>query len=77
MEKRWAPPPKPKIIGIDLGTTFSCVGVYQAGTGDVQIMEDKDGQRTIPSVVGFIKEGPPMVGAAAKAQGTSNPYHTM
>ncbi len=47
------PPPKPKIIGIDLGTTFSCVGVYNAISGNVTIFSDQDGKKLHPSVVYF------------------------
>ena len=48
------PPPKPRIIGIDLGTTFSCVGVYQAVSGNVTVISDEDGKVLIPSVVTFM-----------------------
>ena len=51
------PPPKPKIMGIDLRTTFSCVGVYQAVTGHVDILANKNGSKVIPSVVAFTDNG--------------------
>ncbi|XP_062502815.1 heat shock 70 kDa protein 13-like [Corticium candelabrum] len=47
------PPPVPRIIGIDLGTTFSCVGAYHAKSGHVAILADKRGRRVIPSVVAY------------------------
>ena len=47
------PPPKPVIIGIDLGTTFSCVGVYNAISGDVTVLEDEEGKKLVPSAVSF------------------------
>eukprot|EP00035_Acanthoeca_spectabilis_P019671 m.429181 g.429181 ORF g.429181 m.429181 type:complete len:455 (-) comp16972_c0_seq1:423-1787(-) len=75
--QKWLPAPKPRIVGIDLGTTYSCVGVYQAGKGEVQILADPDGRRTIPSVVGYIGAADPVVGAAAKANATMNPTNTI
>ncbi len=47
------PNPKPRFVGIDLGTTFSCVGAYHPGTGIVEILADDNGHRVIPSVVFF------------------------
>lgn len=49
----------------------------QAGKGEVQILADPDGRRTIPSVVGYIGAADPVVGAAAKANATINPTNTM
>eukprot|EP00040_Diaphanoeca_grandis_P031739 m.190480 g.190480 ORF g.190480 m.190480 type:complete len:391 (+) comp32405_c11_seq1:249-1421(+) len=74
--QRWLPAPKPKIIGIDLGTTYSCVGVYRAGVGTVDILADEQGSRTIPSVVAFT-EGNILVGVAAKKQRALNPKNTI
>lgn len=48
------PPPSPKIAGIDLGTTFSSIGIYQAVTGHTDILTDKFGKKSIPSVVSFL-----------------------
>lgn len=75
-----------RILGIDLGTTYSCVGVYQAGTGKVEILEDPSGRRTIPSVVAYVSSvksesgtstSTVLVGAAAKAQASLNPTNTI
>ena len=70
------PPPKPKIMGIDLGTTFSCVGVYQAVTGHVDVLADKYGRKVIPSVVAFTDDSV-LVGHKALAQAELNPTSTI
>ena len=70
------PPPKPKIMGIDLGTTFSCVGVYQAVTGHVDILANENGGKVIPSVVAFTDNGV-LVGNRALAQAELNPRSTI
>jgi len=59
------------VIGIDLGTTFSCVGVW--GPTGVQILTDEDGMRTVPSYVGWTPAGERLIGHAAKAMA---PKHT-
>ncbi len=51
------PPPKPKIVGIDLGTTYSCIGAYEAITGNVYIFGNKHGKKTMPSIVSFTEKG--------------------
>lgn len=66
------PPPKPQIIGIDLGTTFSCVGVYNAISGNVTILSDEEGNRLHPSVV-FFDEKAVFVGHKANLQSEKNP----
>ncbi|HEX2629849.1 MAG TPA: molecular chaperone DnaK [Chitinophagaceae bacterium] len=64
-----------KIIGIDLGTTNSCVAVME-GSEPVVITTD-EGQRTLPSVVGFLENGERKVGAPAKRQAITNPQNTI
>ncbi|MBO4694720.1 MAG: Hsp70 family protein, partial [Clostridia bacterium] len=64
-----------KIIGIDLGTTNSCVAVMEGGK-PVVIANDK-GFRTTPSVVAFTKDGERLVGLDAKRQAVANPEHTV
>ena len=71
------PPPKPVIIGIDLGTTFSCVGVYHAISGNVSVIEDDLGNKLVPSAVYLGIEGKQIVGYDAfKLQGKS-PEHVV
>ena len=50
------PPPKPKILGIDLGTTFSCVSTYEFKTGNVTVYPDEHGKKIIPSVVAILED---------------------
>ena len=49
------PPPKPTIVGIDLGTTFSCVSTYEFKSGNVTVYKDQDGKNIIPSVVAILQ----------------------
>lgn len=64
-----------KIIGIDLGTTNSCVSVIEGG--DPVVIANAEGTRTTPSVVAFSKDGERMVGAVAKRQAITNPDKTI
>ncbi len=64
-----------KIIGIDLGTTNSCVAVLEGK--DPAVIPNKEGARTTPSVVAFTKDGERLVGAAAKRQAVTNPQRTI
>lgn len=64
-----------KIIGIDLGTTNSCVAVMEGG--EAVVIPNAEGARTTPSVVGFSKTGERMVGQVAKRQAISNPERTV
>ena len=64
-----------KIIGIDLGTTNSCVSVIEGG--EAVVIPNAEGARTTPSVVAFSKTGERMVGQVAKRQAVSNPHRTI
>ncbi len=64
-----------KIIGIDLGTTNSCVAVYEGG--EPLVIANPEGSRTTPSVVAFAKNGERMVGQVAKRQAITNPDRTI
>tara|TARA_B100001113_G_C21115662_1_gene625222 strand:+ start:450 stop:2354 length:1905 start_codon:yes stop_codon:yes gene_type:complete len=64
-----------KIIGIDLGTTNSCVAVLEGG--EPTVITSPEGGRTTPSVVGFVKDGERLVGQAAKRQAVTNPENTV
>ena len=64
-----------KIIGIDLGTTNSCVAVLD---GDkVRVIENAEGDRTTPSIIGYTEEGETLVGQPAKRQSVTNPKNTL
>ncbi len=63
-----------KIIGIDLGTTNSCVAIMDGGKA--RVIENSEGDRTTPSVVAYTKDGEVLVGASAKRQAVTNPKNT-
>src|SRR4051794_29309997 len=65
----------PKVIGIDLGTTNSCVAVVDVATP--QVMPNREGSRTTPSVVGFTEDSDRLVGQIAKRQAITNPFNTV
>src|SRR6184192_4917750 len=64
-----------KVLGIDLGTTNSCMSVMEGG--DPVVLENSEGKRTTPSVVAFTKSGERLVGEAAKRQAVTNPRNTV
>jgi molecular chaperone DnaK len=64
-----------KIIGIDLGTTNSCVAIMEAG--QPKVIENSEGARTTPSIIAYMDEGEILVGAPAKRQAVTNPKNTL
>lgn len=64
-----------KIIGIDLGTTNSCVAVMEGSAA--KVIENAEGMRTTPSIVAFTQDGQRLVGVAAKRQAVTNPENTL
>ena len=64
-----------KVIGIDLGTTNSCVAVMEGSSA--QVIENSEGTRTTPSMVGFTNEGETLIGQPAKRQAVTNPTNTL
>jgi len=64
-----------KVIGIDLGTTNSCVAVMEGGKP--KVIENSEGDRTTPSIVAFTKDGEVLVGQSAKRQAVTNPANTL
>jgi molecular chaperone DnaK len=64
-----------KIIGIDLGTTNSCVAIMEGGTA--KVIENSEGERTTPSVVAYADDGQVIVGRPAKRQAVTNPANTL
>jgi tetratricopeptide (TPR) repeat protein len=66
------------VVGIDLGTTYSCVAVIQEGAGRVEVIQNADGSRTTPSWVAFSShDGTRLVGQSAKNQAAANPTNTV
>ncbi|WP_292734925.1 molecular chaperone DnaK [Methanocalculus sp.] len=64
-----------KILGIDLGTTYSCMAIMEGGTP--KVIPNSEGARTTPSVVAFSKDGERLVGSVAKRQAITNPNRTI
>src|SRR5210317_44835 len=64
-----------KVLGIDLGTTNSCMAVMEGG--EPTVIPNAEGGRTTPSIVAFTKSGERLVGTAAKRQAVTNPQHTV
>ncbi|HLQ07836.1 MAG TPA: molecular chaperone DnaK [Steroidobacteraceae bacterium] len=64
-----------KVIGIDLGTTNSCVAIMEGGKP--RVIENSEGDRTTPSIVAFTKDGEVLVGQPAKRQAVTNPQNTL
>ena len=64
-----------KVLGIDLGTTNSCMAVMEGG--EPVVVPNAEGGRTTPSVVAFTKSGERLVGQAAKRQAVTNPKNTI
>jgi molecular chaperone DnaK len=64
-----------KMIGIDLGTTNSCVAIMEGGAP--KVIENSEGERTTPSVVAYTDEPQPIVGRPAKRQAVTNPHNTL
>ncbi|MBN4076061.1 Hsp70 family protein, partial [Gammaproteobacteria bacterium AH-315-E17] len=64
-----------KIIGIDLGTTNSCVAVMEGGKA--KVLENAEGDRTTPSIIAYTDDGETLVGQPAKRQAVTNPSNTL
>ncbi|AHG39486.1 molecular chaperone DnaK [Pseudomonas syringae CC1557] len=64
-----------RIIGIDLGTTNSCVSILE--NGNVKVIENAEGTRTTPSIVAYANDGEILVGQSAKRQAVTNPHNTL
>src|SRR6187402_3801975 len=64
-----------RIIGIDLGTTNSCVAIMEGGKA--KVIENSEGDRTTPSIVAYSEEGEILVGQPAKRQAVTNPHNTL
>ncbi len=64
-----------KIIGIDLGTTNSCVSIME--NGSVKVIENSEGGRTTPSIIAYTNDGETLVGQSAKRQAVTNPQNTL
>ncbi|XP_043540433.1 heat shock 70 kDa protein 13-like, partial [Chiloscyllium plagiosum] len=76
LAQQYLPPPKPKVIGVDLGTTYCSVGVFQPGTGKVEVIADKAGRKSLPSMVLFTNQEV-RVGYEAQELADANPLNTV
>lgn len=74
--QQYLPPPKPKVIGLDLGTTFCSVGVFHPGSGEVEVIADEEGRKSIPSAVSFTSTAV-LAGHEAVDLADSNPQNTI
>ncbi|XP_037631002.1 heat shock 70 kDa protein 13 [Sebastes umbrosus] len=74
--QQYLPPPKPKVIGLDLGTTFCSVGVFHPGSGEVEVIADEEGRKSIPSAVSFTTTEV-LAGHEAVELTDSNPQNTI
>ncbi|XP_048396743.1 heat shock 70 kDa protein 13 [Stegostoma tigrinum] len=76
LAQQYLPPPKPKVIGVDLGTTYCSVGVFHPGTGNVEVIADKAGRKSLPSMVLFTNQEV-LVGYDAQELADANPLNTV
>ena len=74
--QQYLPPPKPRVIGLDLGTTYCSVGVFNPGVGDVEVIGDEEGRKSIPSAVSFTLTEV-LAGHEAQELADSNPQNTI
>lgn len=75
--QQFLPAPKPKIIGLDLGTTYSCVGIYHAISGLVEIIPAQRNRSCLPSIVSFLPNGTVLLGYDAFDHLETNPRYTI
>ncbi|CAN2387638.1 ATP binding, partial [Pristimantis euphronides] len=76
LAQQYLPNPTPKVIGVDLGTTYCSVGVFHPGTGDVKVIADSNGHQSIPSIVSFTEDDV-YVGYEGLELADSNPQNTI
>ncbi|XP_040194733.1 heat shock 70 kDa protein 13 [Rana temporaria] len=76
LAQQYLPMPTPKVLGIDLGTTYCSVGVFHPGTGDVKVIMDDDGHQSIPSIVSFTEKDI-YVGYEGLELADANPQNTI
>nr|XP_057935485.1 heat shock 70 kDa protein 13 [Doryrhamphus excisus] len=74
--QQYLPPPKPRVIGLDLGTTFCSVGVFHPGSGEVEVIADEEGRKSLPSAVSFTNTTV-LVGYEAVDVADKNPQNTI
>lgn len=74
--QQYLPPPKPRVVGLDLGTTYCSVGVFHPGVGDVEVIADRQGRKSIPSAVSFTLTEV-LAGHEAMDLADSNPQNTI